>query len=271
MILKMSKGNDMALILCDECQTEISDKSKQCIHCGAPIGDSLENTALVSKHKIDELIGVIVNINERNDIPWRYKIMVAGGYGFFANENVEISEGSEEQPDLKNGSYVKFKPILTNGRIKNITILDDVKEEVKNSFEKDVKFMITDDLGLQRMVEKLSGVNTDDEKITKKYIWQIIVIVLLVGYWIAKGTPNPALFFAGSTAKEECLNLANDNLDSFMFFGSSEIEARDTWIKNGKRVVQLIQENDGKLQQIMCVYGNGVVQIPSLFEQGRWR
>lgn len=38
----------MALIKCPECNKEISDKSKQCIHCGFPIG---ENSSLDLPHK----------------------------------------------------------------------------------------------------------------------------------------------------------------------------------------------------------------------------
>lgn len=95
---------------------------------------------------------------------------------------------------------------------------------------------------------------------------------MAAGYWIAKGTPNPTLFFAGSSAKEECLRLANENKGSSIMFNSNEITANDTWLKDGKRVVQLLQMNDNNgMNQIMCVYGNGMVQIPSLFEQGRWR
>ena len=34
----------MALIKCPECGREISDKSKQCIHCGYPIEQTNKNT-----------------------------------------------------------------------------------------------------------------------------------------------------------------------------------------------------------------------------------
>ena len=99
-----------------------------------------------------------------------------------------------------------------------------------------------------------------------------MVLIIAAGYWIAKGTPNPALFFAGSAAKEECLRLANENKGSSFMFNSNEITANDTWLKDGKRVVQLLQKDDDRgMNQIMCVYGNGMVQIPSLIEQGRWR
>lgn len=41
----------MALINCPECGKEISDKSKQCIHCGYPL-EELENTSNIDNKTI---------------------------------------------------------------------------------------------------------------------------------------------------------------------------------------------------------------------------
>jgi len=111
------------------------------------------------------------------------------------------------------------------------------------------------------------------EKITKKYIWFLFVLVIAAGYWISKGTPNPSLFFAEDSAKKECLSLANKNKDSSFLFNNKTIRANDSWLKDGKRVVQLLQDTDDGdgIRQIMCIYGNGMVQIPSMLEQGKWR
>ena len=38
----------MALITCPECGKEISNKSKQCIHCGYPLEDNNYSTTLYS-------------------------------------------------------------------------------------------------------------------------------------------------------------------------------------------------------------------------------
>lgn len=46
----------MALIKCPECGKEISDKSKQCIHCGYPLIDSSPNSKLVPPN--NKLYGV---------------------------------------------------------------------------------------------------------------------------------------------------------------------------------------------------------------------
>ena len=102
--------------------------------------------------------------------------------------------------------------------------------------------------------------------------WFLVVVVLASGYWISLGTPNPILFFAGDSAKQECLRLANENKDSLFFFNNGAIRANNTWLKDGKRVVQLLQEDDDDgINQTMCIYGNDMVQIPGMLEQGKWR
>ena len=43
----------MALIICPECGKEISDQSKQCIHCGYPISE------IITPHRTDERICIV--------------------------------------------------------------------------------------------------------------------------------------------------------------------------------------------------------------------
>lgn len=105
----------------------------------------------------------------------------------------------------------------------------------------------------------------------KKYFIILIVVIFATGYWISKGTPNPSLFFAAQDAKRECLSLANKNKDTTFLLNNEKIEVNDTWIKNGMRVVRLVQGKDDSLNFVMCVYGNGMVTIPGMLEQGRWR
>ena len=108
-------------------------------------------------------------------------------------------------------------------------------------------------------------------KITKNYIWYLVVLIVAAGYWISKGTPSPSLFFAADSAKQECLRLANENKGTSLLFNNETIKAHDTWLKDGRRVVQLLQKDGDGIKQIMCIYGNGMVQIPSLLDQGKWR
>jgi len=105
----------------------------------------------------------------------------------------------------------------------------------------------------------------------KGYLFVLVIVVFAAGYWISKGTPNPTLFFAANDAKRECLSLANKNKGSFFLLNNADIETNKTWIKNGKRVVQLIQGKGNSLNRVMCIYGNGMVEIPGMLEQGKWR
>ena len=105
----------------------------------------------------------------------------------------------------------------------------------------------------------------------KGYLVILVVIIFAAGYWISKGTPNPTLFFAAQDAKRECLSLANKNKGTFLLLNNDKIEANDTWIKDGMRVVQLVQGKGDSVNFVMCVYGNGMVTIPGMLEQGRWR
>ena len=121
------------------------------------------------------------------------------------------------------------------------------------------------------MVDIENPINADKERVTKSYLWYLMVLVIGGGYWIAKGTPEPALFFSGNVAKEECLRLANENKDNSFLFKNGDIKANKSWIKDGKRVVQLTQKDGDTINMIMCLYGDEMVQIPSVLEQGRWR
>ena len=102
------------------------------------------------------------------------------------------------------------------------------------------------------------------------YLFVLVIVVFVAGYWISKGSPNPTLFFAANDAKRECLSLANKNKGTFLL-NNKEIKVNDTWIKNGKRVVQLVQGKGDDIDFIMCIVGNGMVEIPGMLEQGKWR
>lgn len=112
---------------------------------------------------------------------------------------------------------------------------------------------------------------TPVKPVTRPYLRFLVGLLILAGYWISKGAPDPILIFTEDSAKEECLRLANENKGKSIMLSKDPIEARNTWLKDGKRVVQLIQTKDEDIKQILCIYGNGLVQIPSLLEQMRWR
>ena len=107
-------------------------------------------------------------------------------------------------------------------------------------------------------------------KITKNYISFLVILIIAAGYWISLGTPNPSLFFSAESAKDNCLRLANKNKGNFLIKDEA-IRAHDTWLKGGMRVVQLLQNEDDDINEIMCIVGNDMVEIPGMLEQGKWR
>lgn len=101
--------------------------------------------------------------------------------------------------------------------------------------------------------------------------WLLLLVVLGAGaYWISVGTPSPDLVFAPSLAKEECVRLAEENREHPLI-GDGEISTGASWLKDSLRVVQLIIEDGGDTTYPVCVFGRGMVQIPSMLEQSRWR
>lgn len=103
--------------------------------------------------------------------------------------------------------------------------------------------------------------------------YRVIFILLALVIWIYLGMPNPLLFFSGSDAKAQCVQLAEENLDHILpFMKADKVEAGNDWMKDGRRVVQLIVTEAGTEKQFirLCLYGRGSVEIPSIIEQGRW-
>ena len=65
-----------------------------------------------------------------------------------------------------------------------------------------------------KLQKNSSHSNSKKIEITNNYVGYLFVLVIVVfvaGYWISKGSPNPTLFFAANDAKRECLSLANKN------------------------------------------------------------
>lgn len=270
----------MALINCPDCDKEVSDKGNACIHCGCPLDPhktQIEKNDDVSQLEDDATqleVGLIDGIGNMH--AFVYKILTVDGCHVLTNQDTQIldlNDDSKITNELEIGTLVYFKNDFLYSRLKTIYYSEDLPDwlEKKPSFEKAKGVLRT-----SNPKNKIDNLDIDDETkqdpITKKYLWQLVVLLIVAGYWISKGTPHPSLFFAGSTAKEACIELANKNKGELFFINNNTITANATWLKDGKRVVRLIQEDgDSGMNQIMCIYGDGMVQIPSLFEQKRWQ
>jgi hypothetical protein len=263
----------MALIQCEECEKEISNKAEHCVHCGAPIeGTQLlddEDVAGRPSNSHEDLVeGIIAKIApDGSDYPWKYKIRDKAGYTYMVNSDV-ILENEGLAASISEGTILLFDKDLVGGRIKRMVLSNDLFYLSASNFSVDLGRILT------KNPELKSSVLTHkdrDKSITRNYLWFLFLFMLLVAYWIAKGTPSPELIFASSRAKEECVRLADENQGSMMILANVDVVANDTWLKDGKRVVQLTQTDGGQIRTIMCLYGNGMVAIPSMLEQGRWR
>ena len=264
----------MALIECNECGKEISDKAPHCVHCGAPV-EQVQMVETFEAHNItqdsahdDWLEGIITDINDdKSDLPWKYKIRSIEGISYLADSDVKIISDSSER-EVAPKTIILFDGDLKNGRVRTIDISDNLPYLTPENFTADTGLIRTNNPAPS---EASSPKPPEETKVTRNFVTIAILLVLIVAYWLSKGTPAPDLIFASDIAKKECVRLANENKGTMMILSEPEVIANDSWIKNGKRVVQLTQTDEGKIRTIMCLYGNGMVTIPSLYEQALWR
>jgi hypothetical protein len=100
----------------------------------------------------------------------------------------------------------------------------------------------------------------------------LILLLIGLGAWAYFGFPSPDTLLNWPVANDECVKFAKDN-QAKLFFTSGDIRAVDSWIKNGKIVVELgaFQGNGTTYMPRLCVVGGGTIQIVSLLEAGAWR
>ena len=115
--------------------------------------------------------------------------------------------------------------------------------------------------------------DADSEEKNKSTLWKIAIFVVIALYWISIGTPNPMLYLNISGIKKECEAFAEENLDGLAILAKAEnVRVGDTWIVDGRRVVELIytEVGSGDWGLRLCVYGKGTISIPGILMQGRW-
>lgn len=78
----------MALIKCPECGKEISDKSKQCIHCGYPLDELTANDS-------NQLYKIVLTDYDKNKVQTITKIREFTGMGL-----AEAKKLSESLPQV---------------------------------------------------------------------------------------------------------------------------------------------------------------------------
>ncbi|WP_147433902.1 hypothetical protein [Stenotrophomonas rhizophila] len=71
----------MALVRCEECTREISDRATSCIGCGAPVALRGEQNQATQNHselrKIDSVLATVSTVNSRHNKLWPYFLILA--------------------------------------------------------------------------------------------------------------------------------------------------------------------------------------------------
>ena len=107
---------------------------------------------------------------------------------------------------------------------------------------------------------------------TKPIIATVIALVAF-GTWFYFGFPSPEVLLFESSARDQCVKLAEKSRFQVFFTDNGEkIRAVDSWIKNGKRVVQIgLFQTETTYIPRLCIVDRSTVQIVPLAEQGLWR
>jgi hypothetical protein len=102
----------------------------------------------------------------------------------------------------------------------------------------------------------------------------LVLLVIAFGVWAYFGFPSPDTLASLSSAKQDCVDFAEKHKDQLFFGGSDQtIQAVDSWMKNGKIVVEIgaFKNNSDAFLPRICVVGNGRIEIVSVLESAAWR
>jgi len=131
------------------------------------------------------------------------------------------------------------------------------------------------------VANKIQGARTSvkkkkkSEKVTKNYLWFLVIIGLLGGYWISVGTPDISLIINKSNRESSCLRVVKRERDRTVFlFNDSSIYMDDSWFAKGKLVVSLRQRsnNNKGYNSVLCIaHKNRSVTILPASQESNWR
>jgi len=123
--------------------------------------------------------------------------------------------------------------------------------------------------------KKNSKKKKKSEKVTKNYLWFLVIIGLLGGYWISVGTPDISLIINKSNRESSCLRVVKRERDRTVFlFNDSSIYMDDSWFAKGKLVVSLRQRsnNNKGYNSVLCIaHKNRSVTILPASQESNWR
>ena len=98
--------------------------------------------------------------------------------------------------------------------------------------------------------------------------------LLYSGYGLISGSPHLGPSLNGpARSKTALISPENTGINSSSNSPNKPIRAVDSWVKNGKVVVELgaFANDDTSFMPRLCVVGGGTIQIVSVLENGAWR
>jgi hypothetical protein len=121
----------MPLIECLDCKREISDRARQCIHCGAPVSQRAPDTHTGAVETLitsgpREFLGLVDQVNQdvsAGPLAHRYQLRDIDGYQYFTAPDVHVDFNDIDGQDqsIKVGDLVFFERKLNeNGRLQKI-------------------------------------------------------------------------------------------------------------------------------------------------------
>lgn len=277
------------LIECPECHQKVSDHSMQCIHCGYPISKNVKEPEDLTSNEAHQdtankpeeqqkqididpgnivIYGLVKSIFKDKKINKTFvTIECKNGYTW-------MHYGSLEWDEFLQNDFVEFA--LEDFTKKSVAKLrKPVSDtEVHEEWNRPTGILIQSIDQYLNLLEKSASTGSDtgsesaEKRDNKIPMVPVIIAGIALAFWFAKGFPSPSVWLP-SAAKEACLDLAKKNKE--VFFGGREVRTHDSWLKDGRRVVQLVWDSGNDLKARICVYGGGMVEIPNMFEQGKWK
>jgi hypothetical protein len=102
----------------------------------------------------------------------------------------------------------------------------------------------------------------------------LVFVAALFGLWAYFGFPSPVTLAEWPSAKQDCVDFAEKHKSELFFDSASKpIKAVDSWLKNGKVVVEIgaFDDTDATYMPRLCVVGGDRIQIVSILENAAWR
>lgn len=232
-----------------------------------------EVESLVSKRSISGSLGA-ADTTSRVLIEDKLHVDPAtNGYANMDSSDGQVTRTPSETEERSKEASRNVDTALEADKIPDET--ETMEERIRK--EEEVRLKIRSELYAEQERDKKSRKNPSSEgfwsaKQLKKR--RLIAIGALFLVWLSQGAPSPSLYLMVSQIKQDCLEFAEEHKsDLIAFDAGDELSIGSSWVKSGRRVVEIISEGaeDGTLKSRLCIYGKGQIRIPAILEEMLWR